>query len=402
MSNLSNALRSVTFVFFACFFLGTAASAQNNDARSKFLLEAMMTERTADPSWFADSFTQQVPLEQINAIVQQIRGQMGALEKVEGSGNDWQLVFAKFLVPTQIALDSDGRIIGLFFRPPVARSDLDPASAAGDLLQSTGGQSALFVRQRSRVLVSERNRSPMAVGSAFKLAVLSLYEQQVASRQLRRRDVVELSASNKSLPTGSLQNWPDGTPITLATMAGVMISQSDNTATDMMIDVVGREDLEALSPRNTPFLKTTEAFKLKAVSSAAYRADFADANPIGRKAYLDTIAQLPMPDASELSLEPTLEIEWFFTVEELCGFAVSVIDAPAMRLNSGPVSAEGWNGVAFKGGSEAGVLNLTAAGRYKDGQTACVSFTVNTSEPIANQNELALKFGALFSSLAEN
>ena len=393
--------KSIIVSFFACLFLASTAMAQNDDARAKYLLESMLRQTEADANWFAQSFTSQVPVSQINDIVGRIKGQLGNLERVDGSGNDWRLVFAKFTVPTQIAIDDDGRITGLFFRPPTPRSDLDPGDAASDLLQAVSGQASLYVRKGERSVRSENSTAPMAVGSAFKMLVLAEYERRIAAGTLQRSDVVTLNPLNKSLPSGSLQNWPDGTPITLATAAGLMISQSDNTATDTLIDAVGRARLEAISKRNTPFLKTTEVFKLKAADQETNRKAYLESNTSGRRSLLDTVSKRPMPTISELDPEPSIGIGWFFTTEELCRMAVDVIDAPAMRLSSGPISPEGWQTVAYKGGSDAGVLNLTAVGRYSDGSTACASLTVNTSQPIQNQNELALKFGALFASLAE-
>ncbi len=43
-------------------------------------------------------------------------------------------------------------------------------------------------------------------------------------------EVVTLAAGRKSLGSGILQTWPDGSPLTLHTLATLMISRSDNTA----------------------------------------------------------------------------------------------------------------------------------------------------------------------------
>ena len=37
------------------------------------------------------------------------------------------------------------------------------------------------------------------------------------------------------------QDWPKGAPVTLHTLATLMISISDNTATDQLIAIVGRD-----------------------------------------------------------------------------------------------------------------------------------------------------------------
>ena len=59
-------------------------------------------------------------------------------------------------------------------------------------------------------------------------------------------EVVRLEEAWKSLPSGLLQGWPEGSPLTLHTLAALMISLSDNTATDALIALLGRERLEAL------------------------------------------------------------------------------------------------------------------------------------------------------------
>src|SRR5690606_39753601 len=50
-----------------------------------------------------------------------------------------------------------------------------------------------------------------------------------------------LEAGDVSLPTGILQEWPVGTPMTIQSLATLMISISDNTATDVLLRVAGRD-----------------------------------------------------------------------------------------------------------------------------------------------------------------
>ncbi|MFL9455456.1 serine hydrolase [Tolypothrix bouteillei VB521301_2] len=53
------------------------------------------------------------------------------------------------------------------------------------------------------------------------------------SQVLAWKDVVQLQPSEKSLPSGMLHTWPDGSYLTVQTLASLMISLSDNTATDI-------------------------------------------------------------------------------------------------------------------------------------------------------------------------
>jgi beta-lactamase class A len=62
------------------------------------------------------------------------------------------------------------------------------------------------------------------------------------------RDPVSLlavAAQLKGLPSGQPQNELDGTQISVLDTAAKMISISDNTAADMLINLVGRSAVEA-------------------------------------------------------------------------------------------------------------------------------------------------------------
>ena len=101
--------------------------------------------------------------------------------------------------------------------------------------------------------------------------------------------------SGRSLPSGMLHNWPEGAPVTLHTLASLMISISDNTATDILLGLVGRENVErmmgrigiAAPERNRPFLATREIFALKTAPEAEQRA-FIEADEAGRRRLLGT------------------------------------------------------------------------------------------------------------------
>lgn len=117
----------------------------------------------------------------------------------------------------------------------------------------------------------ERADREMAIGSAFKLYVLSELVREVGARQRKWTDVVPLDGKIASLSSGMLQSWPGGSPVTLHTLANMMISISDNIAADELLMTPGRQRVEAILPAtghskpelNVPFLRTLEMFKLK-------------------------------------------------------------------------------------------------------------------------------------------
>ena len=101
-------------------------------------------------------------------------------------------------------------------------------------------------------------------GSAFKLGILKALRDEIDAGAHKWDEVVTLGATDISLPSGVLQNWPVGSPFTLHTLAGEMISISDNTAADALLRVVGRDKVEAALGHCAEVLITTrELFTLE-------------------------------------------------------------------------------------------------------------------------------------------
>lgn len=164
--------------------------------------------------------------------------------------------------------------------------------------------------------------------------------------------------------------------------------------------MLGRDRLEAISPRNQPFLTTAELFKLAAIGNETRRAAYAAGDEAGRRAVLDGLADLPLPRVADIRPCATWqEAERFFTARELCALLASLREAPALNGVPEPlVASDGWSWIGFKGGSEFGVLNLSAAGNTPDGRTACAVFTANGFE-VQPQDRLSLRFAVLFRDL---
>src|SRR5262249_16388416 len=133
-------------------------------------------------------------------------------------------------------------------------------------LRALPGKVSVLVTTDGKTDAELEPDAELAVASAFKLAVLAALREEIDAKKLAWAQVVSLKPEHKSLPgpEGLLQKWPDGAPLTLHTLATLMISRSDNTAADVLINVVGHAPLERLSPGNAPFLTTREAFVLKA------------------------------------------------------------------------------------------------------------------------------------------
>ena len=210
--------------------------------------------------------------------------------------------------------------------------------------------------------------------------------------------IIRLQERNKSLPSGELQNWPDGSPVDVFSLAAIMISESDNTAADTLLAYVGRRSVEAFAPRDRPFLSTRDAFILKDPNRADMLKRYRAADKSERRSLLKQIDALPLPDVSIFSGDPlATDVEWFFSTRELCDLMRSVEVLPLMSINPGVAEASDWKRVAYKGGSEPGVLNLTTWLVAKNGKNYCVSATWNNDKPLDET-----KFFGLYKSLLAN
>lgn len=362
-------------------------------------LRGLFETGTPEPGQFTPAFVAQVPPGEIARIVSNLRRQFGSLEGIAPDGNGFRLRFEQTEVPASIVLDNAGRISGLWFGAPVPTGSLDSHIAA---ITALPGDVALLVLKDGAPLHAHNVDRPLAVGSAMKLAILRALAEEVAAGTRQWTDVVELKPEWKSLPSGMLQDWPNGAPLTLGSLAHLMIAISDNTATDALIRLLGRNTVEAHALHSRPFPTTREAFTLKAAGNAALRAEWSGADEAQRRDILARIADAPPPAAQDLSPEPTFEnVEWFFSATEICALLDAVAELPSGSINPGPVTPGDWHRFTYKGGSEIGVLNLSSRVEGRDGIARCVVATWNHREPL-DENRLLAPYSGLLAALADD
>ena len=389
----ASALAGFLLLFPPCIPSVTGAENMTPDATLRALFDAEKLDETS----FSPSFLAQVPASNIAQILSRLRQSYGALGAIKPDGNGYRLDFEGADIPAQIVLDQEGRITGLWFGAPVPSGSVEEHAAA---ITGLPGAVSLLVLEDGKPLISHNADESLAVGSAAKLAILKALSLAVRNGDMKWSDVVELRPEWKSLPSGTLQDWPDGTPLTLGSLAHVMISISDNTATDALIRLVGRDAVEAVSPRNSPFLTTRELFTLKTRDHAALRLEWADADEAARRLILERIADMPLPPARALAPEPTYEVvEWFFTATELCALLEETSKLPSGSINPGPVDPGQWREFSYKGGSEIGVLNLSSRVVGADGIARCVVATWNHPSTL-DENSLLLPYRGILTALA--
>jgi len=363
----------------------TTADAGSDQARRALdeVVDWFADPATADPAAFADVFLQEVPIEQLRQILSEIGP--GAWTAVGVESIAPGAVAARLEGPgppllVQLQVDAQGLIAGLMFQP--AELTDAPADLAG-LVQRIEATAPIAGFLRADV-APDGSCSPVAelastellpIGSAFKLYVLGAVASMIEAGELGWDDPVVIRDELDSLPSGETQDDPAGSTQSVRELATRMISISDNTATDHLIDVVGRGRVEEAlvtlghgdPAATTPMLTTREMFVIKTDPGLLARYQAADA--AARRALLDgEVAAAPLPSVADFPSGPTAvtTVEWFASPADLCRALVTLDDLagqPGLEpvravLSDNPSAAtEGdFERILFKGGSEPGVL----------------------------------------------
>jgi beta-lactamase class A len=418
---------SLVLVFLSA-LTATAARAQNAAALERRAGEVCGQFRQTPGDYdkmFAPSFLAQVPASKLTEIFSDYFSKLGRCTQAKQTASlsayagRFDFIFEKgSSVSATLAIDSDEpRLLnGLLLGIPIRNSaTLDEVVSE---LKTLPGETSLLItslgKDGSRPILAYNADREMAIGSAFKLYILSELVREVGARQRKWTDVVPLDGKIASLPSGMLQSWPAGSPVTLHTLASMMISISDNTAADELLMTLGRERVEAILPAtghskpelNVPFLTTLEMFKLKGEPTGQAATAYLSLDAKGRRAFLaDTIAKVKSEDAKPFQDgKPAYvdKIEWFASATDMCRVMnwlrqQTEGDKTARQIlgiNPGTgliIARDKWQYVGFKGGSEPGVLNMTYLLQSTKGDWYALSVGWNNQQaPLENQKLFAL------------
>lgn len=362
---------------------------------------------------FTSEFIKAVPVPRLLAGIQQLQTMAGtctgwALTKREG---EWAASAAMqtsggYTVPVDIRIESQPphRISGLMLRPP-SRNVATMDSLLADLRTFPGTTSLHAVNLTKGTTIASYNPdAALPIGSTFKLYVLGELVRSIDAGQHRWDEVLSLDSSRFSLPSGFLQKWPNGSPITLHTLASLMISISDNTATDHLLLHLGRTKVEAVQSvmghgqpsLNNPFMTTRDMFLIKFSGDSSRARRYASLDTRQRTDMLDKeVASIPVSevDFADKVVMPD-RIEWFATTPDLTkamNWLRLQADKPKLSpllgvlgINKGvTIDERRWSYAGYKGGSEPGVINMTYLLRATDGDWYAISCSwMNTKESV--------------------
>jgi beta-lactamase family protein/uncharacterized protein len=325
-----------------------------------------------------------------------------------------------------LATDPQGLISGLLLQPVSASPAPAPASWAGvdRQLRSVAPQvrflAAAVSGGQCRVIHGIDASTPAPLGSAFKLYVLDALARAIAAHRVSWDQPLTVTSGVKSLPSGVLQNDPDGTKVTVRQVAAGMISISDNTAADMLVGLLGRPAVEAATRSagmadpalDVPFLTTRELFVLKLDDWPRLAGRYLALDPAGRLAFLtgtaDHVPLSALKLAGWTAPRDVGSLEWFASPADICRVYASLATlarqpglapvASVLQLNNGGIglSSSQWRAVWFKGGSEPGVLTLSYLATTRIGRTYVVSaMAENPSAPIADPSAIPAMLSAI-------
>ncbi len=337
---------------------------------------------------FDESFLGAVPPAQIAEMFQGMAGQFGKTSVVEQKKEGETLVVildtraGKLRSMIALTKSEPKQIAGLLFKPtegPV------PASYEEALtwLKEAGQESQFFfgeIKTGRCVPRHEHNaRAVMPIGSSFKLWVLLALAQKLGQSGASWEQPLAITKANQTLPGGVLQNEPEGTTLPLRHFAANMIAISDNTATDHLIDFVGRDEVEralrstrhSAVKRNLPFLKARELFALKLSATPEELARFRHAKLVGKREMLVELSQREpkLADAESWDKPRHLDLEWFASARDVCSVYASLAKAgnfdensevlKILSINPGAeFDKDSFSYVGYKGGSEPGVGHM--------------------------------------------
>ncbi len=352
---------------------------------------------------FTSDFLRQVPQMQLTVLVQQLTKESGVCSStriVESpspfSAKAEALTANGYTIPISISVTAQPphRIDGLYFKAPIeALANL--AEVLADL-KALPGSTSLFAKNLSTgaVLASSDTSLYLPIGSSFKLYVLGELVGSIVRGEHRWDEVIVLDSTQYSFPSGILQSWPHGSPVTLHTLASQMISISDNTATDILLKHLGERSVQSVQrlmglskpELNDPFLSTRQLFILKYSDGGSRAATYATLDARGRMNLLNTLTTTVSSSDVHFIDSPVLpdKVEWFARTSDL----VRAMDwlqnesknpkaehlLGVLGINPGlDINRKVWSYVGYKGGSETGVLNMTYLLRHTNGDWYAIS-----------------------------
>ena len=359
---------------------GAGDVSEGAESLEERMLERLVTEDEYDSEWFSPEFRQQLSPVQLQGQIAGLIDGIGELEVVDGEDGEYTLLFDEALVPATISLDERDQIDAVFFQPANPRAEtFDELS---EQLRELPGDTAALVIEDGEALIEHNVDKAFSVASAFKLSVLAAVGDLIEDGSLSRDDVVEITEEDRSLPSGLMQDWPVGTAVTIDTLLVQMMSISDNTATDVLMRVAGRDQVDRYAGEHRRVPTTREMFAILGSEDGALAENWREA---------DTSAELEavLEEAASESLDRSLglpshrdrrDIGWMYTARQLAGLTEAVAGMEAAAVSRGAADAVDWDNVVYKDGYVPGAAAEVVHGHGEHGEEYTVVLLWNRDD----------------------
>lgn len=222
-------------------------------------------------------------------------------------------------------------------------------------------------------LIERHENERFAIGSSFKLFIVGTLAEEVNDDQRQLANVTRLRPEWIGPPHSEMAQWPIGSPVTLHTLTLKMVSISDNTATDHLMHLLGREKIELQMATmghshpewNRPLLLTREMAMLRDKNTGLLGGAYQKLDESSRREFL--VEKLSgTPDFETLDFDAAAYdlAEWYATPMDMARALAwlkqnTESDQPAHPLRAilavDPKLSHDpniWPYVGFKGGSE--------------------------------------------------
>jgi beta-lactamase class A len=236
----------------------------------------------------------------------------------------------------------------------------------------------------------------LPLASIFKLYVLFAVSDAVKAGTLKWDDKLTITGQAKAVGSSGFEELPPGALVSVRTAAEKMIANSDNMATDLLIDRVGTQAIERAlvsaghhDPASmTPFPTMHELFSV-GWGEPDLREQWKQASPQARARLLQQTNSRPYrPDPTRTHTPASgYGAEWYGSAEDICrvhaGLQATAVGAaePVKQIMSVipgiDLDHEQWPYVGAKAGNLPGDMTFSWYAVDRSGQAWVISFQLN-------------------------
>jgi Beta-lactamase enzyme family len=267
-----------------------------------------------------------------------------------------------------------------------------------------------------------RQDERFAVGSSFKLFILGTLADDVNADRRGLDNVMRLQADLVGPPHSEMASWPVNSPVTLQTLALKMISISDNTATDHLLYLLGRQNVERQMEQmgdshadwNRPLLSTRDMTMLRDKKTGLLGRQYQQLEEAARRKFLEDHFQ-GVPNYEDLDFDTAAYdvAEWYATPLDMAHALAWLKTATEEGKPAHPlrgvlavepklaVDAKMWPYVGFKGGSEDQLLAGNWLLKNKNGRWYTFHVFYNNPDGKADQEQAVKVINTIMMAISQ-